>query len=42
MQAHLHAIGGISDHIHLLIRLPATLSIAEADFPFQRGISIPK
>jgi putative transposase len=29
MQAHLHAIGGMPDHIHLLIRLPATLSIAE-------------
>ena len=29
MQAHLHAIDGISDHIHLLIRLPATLSISE-------------
>ncbi|MCW3097092.1 MAG: transposase IS200-family protein [Chthonomonadaceae bacterium] len=29
MQTHLHAIGGISDHIHLLIRLPATLSIAD-------------
>ncbi len=29
MQAHLHAIGGVSDHIHLLIRLPATLSLAQ-------------
>jgi len=29
MKAHLHAIGGTADHIHLLIRLPTTLSIAE-------------
>ncbi len=28
-QAHLMAIGGISDHVHLLIRLPATLTIAQ-------------
>jgi REP element-mobilizing transposase RayT len=29
LQAHLMAIGGISDHVHLLIRLPATLTIAQ-------------
>ena len=29
LQAHLMAIGGVSDHVHLLIRLPSTLTIAQ-------------
>jgi putative transposase len=29
MQAHLLAVGGAADHIHLLIRQPATLSMGE-------------
>jgi REP element-mobilizing transposase RayT len=28
MQAHLNAIGGVADHVHVLLRLPATLSLA--------------
>jgi REP element-mobilizing transposase RayT len=29
LQAHLHAIGGVADHVHVLIRLPSTLTIAQ-------------
>ncbi|HLK57384.1 MAG TPA: IS200/IS605 family transposase [Chthonomonadaceae bacterium] len=29
MQTHLFAIGGIADHIHLLVRLPATFSLSQ-------------
>jgi putative transposase len=29
LQAHVHAVNGMPDHVHLVIRLPATLSIAE-------------
>lgn len=29
MQTHLLAIGGVTDHIHILIRLPATRTIAQ-------------
>jgi REP element-mobilizing transposase RayT len=27
---HVYAVGGMSDHVHLLVRLPAMLSLAEA------------
>lgn len=27
---HVHAIGGMSDHVHLLVRLPATMPLAKA------------
>jgi REP-associated tyrosine transposase len=29
LQAELIALGGVEDHIHMLVRLPATLSIAD-------------
>ncbi len=29
MQAHLLACGGVADHLHLLLRLPATRSLCE-------------
>ncbi len=30
LEIHVHAIGGIEDHIHLLIQIPPTLPIAKA------------
>ena len=30
LELHVYAVGGMSDHVHLLVRLPATLSLAEA------------
>ncbi len=30
LQAHLLAIGGVADHLHVLLRLPATLTVAQA------------
>src|SRR5579862_754485 len=29
LQAHLVAIGGVSDHLHVLVRLPVTLTVAQ-------------
>src|SRR5580700_10916632 len=28
LQAHVHAVNGIADHVHVVVRLPATMSIA--------------
>ena len=30
LEMHVHAIGGVSDHVHLLVRLPATMPLAKA------------
>jgi putative transposase len=30
LEIHIHAVGGIEDHIHLLIQIPPSLSVAKA------------
>jgi putative transposase len=30
LEIHIHAVGGIKDHIHLLIQVPPSLSVAKA------------
>jgi putative transposase len=30
LEMHVHAIGGVSDHVHLLVRLPAAMPLAKA------------
>jgi putative transposase len=30
LELHIHAVGGIEDHIHLLIQIPPSLSVAKA------------